>query len=195
MKLYWVFFALCIGLCSVVLLAFLIEEVPNRTVEATTERGAISEKVYEGHGITHPVFPSMLYGGDGAERHRNIVWLGLAFGLIQIAFFAACLFAGMRKHGATGPLAGPILLGAAGFALIFVFLVLSYRGYLTDEERSLFLSLPLPTAWMFYGIWIFPVYFIALYMWTFDKWTVTEDDLRRFDAMLAERRAREPERT
>jgi hypothetical protein len=60
--------------------------------------------------------------------------------------------------------------------------------------RPQFLALPLPTAWMIYGLWAAPVFFIVLYATAFDRWTYTDADRARFAELLAARADRESAR-
>ncbi|MCH7910250.1 MAG: hypothetical protein IIB38_11605 [Candidatus Hydrogenedentes bacterium] len=174
MKLPWILFGLCLAMCCVVAaLILFVDEVPG------------------GHGAGHPVFDTMSTGGDGAARHENLLVYGWVFGVLQICFFVACLAFGASKKERVGALKVPLLAGTAVYLLVFTFLVFSYRAYMLEETHALFLAFPRPTAWMLYGIWIFPVFFIFLYMFTFDRLIFTDDDQLRFEEIIAERRRSE----
>ena len=187
-----VLFAFLLGMVALVATAILfVEEVPFE--EVLGEDGSVVSRTYQGHGIGHPQFSTMLIGGSGADRHEKILWLGWALGVLEIGFFVACLALGLRKAGKVGPAKVPLAIGGIGFAIVFTFLILSYRGYMNEAEHALFFSLPLPTAWMLYGIWFFPVFFIVLYVVTFDTWNLTHDELERFQEILKAKRAQDPE--
>lgn len=176
MKLPWILFGLCVAMCFLVgALVLFVEEAPD------------------GHGAGHPVFDTMSVGGDGAARHENVLFYGWAFGALQICFFVACLAFGASKKERVGALKVPMLAGTAVYLVVFTFLVWSYRTYMLEETHVLFLSFPRPTAWMMYGIWIFPVYFILLYWFTFDSTILTKDDLQRFNELVDEKRRNEAE--
>lgn len=185
MKLHILLFAIILGMCAVVIVAFLVGEVPF--TETTSESGEIA-KVYMGHGFDHPDFPTMQASGSGAERHAKVLWLGWAYGMLSIGFFLTLLAFGSRKNGSIGPLKKPILIIGIAYAAVFTMMVLSYRGYMNEDTHELFLSFPQPTAWMLFGVWLVPMAFIVVYMRTFDSWTLTEADIERFHALVAERR-------
>ena len=189
MKLPHLLFALLLGMCGVIVAAFMIDEVPY--TEAVPEAGGEAVKTYLGHGFTHPKFETMQVGGDGAERHAKVLWLGWGFGILQIAFFLTCLAFGSRKHGRAGPFLKPIAIAGVIYAAIFTMMFVAYRGYANEDSHALFLALPIPTAWMIYGVWIFPLFYLLLYMYHFDTWTFTEEDQAEFDRIVAARRASE----
>ena len=46
----------------------------------------------------------------------------------------------------------------------------------------------MPVAWLVYGIWLFPGFFIAIYVVRFDDWILPEQSMRRFEEILKTRR-------
>ena len=171
---------LLLGMLAAVAAAFFIAEPYEDTPEG---------RIYLGHGVDHPTYETMLAGGDGAARHGAILWAGLAFGLLQVAFFVALLAFGARKHGSTGPFRTPLAVGFVLFAAIFVAMFVSYGGYLQSDDPEQLFAFPYPTAWMIYGIWGFPLVFMFLYMLFFDRWTFTEEDAARFRELVAQKQA------
>lgn len=189
MKLPHLLFALLIAMCAVVVAAFFIEEVPY--VDTPGEDGGPAVREYLGHGFDHPEIPAMQAGGPGEERHARVLWLGLAFGLLEIAFFLTCLVLGGRKNEKFGPLLRPIAIAGVIYAAIFTAMVVTYRGYAGEDVHATFLAFPTPTAWMIYGVWFFPMFYMLLYMYIFDSWTFTEADAERFREIVAARRKAE----
>lgn len=181
-------FLFLLGMCVVVAAAFFVEERPYQDVTAP-EGG--TARVYEGHGVTHAEYETMQAGGDGAARGGTIIWVGLAFGLLQIAFFVTAIAFGGRKANRVGPLRTPIILFGLIYAAVFTAMVIAYRGYTETANPALYLNLPAPTAWMMYGVWGFPLVFMFLYLARFDDWTFTDADLERFKALVAEQQHQE----
>lgn len=182
MDLAWALFACLLGMCLVVGATFFIEETPS-------EEAADGTRTYLGHGFDSPEYATLQMGGPGAERHGKIIWLGWAFGILQLCFFLLSLAVGARKNGKVGPFGLPLLIGGAGYILVFSAMFLAYRSTMGDASPTLFLSFPTATAWMIYGVWIVPSVFVVMYMLLFDRWTFTEEDAARLKEIVARRRA------
>jgi phosphatidylserine synthase len=81
----------------------------------------------------------------------------------------------------------PIAIGAALHVATFLALMATYRTYQAGGDHALFLGLPAPTAWMLYGVWWVPMYFILLYIFAFDRYVFSEADQLRFNEILERR--------
>ena len=53
----------------------------------------------------------------------------------------------------------------------------------------MFVPLPVTTAWRVYGLWSVPLIFMFLYMFKFDSWIFREEDIARYEKILAEKQA------
>jgi hypothetical protein len=100
---------------------------------------------------------------------------------------------GITRKGNTGPARRPLFAGALLFVLIFTAMIVSYHGYMSDGTRSLVLGLPVPTAWMLYGVWAFPLFFVLFFFLNFNRWYVKPTDLERLYRLVAQRRSIERE--
>jgi hypothetical protein len=185
MKLPYLLFAILLAMWAVIATTFVIGETPS--VEMISEQTGEASRIQLGHGFTHPKFATMQSSGNGAARHERILWFGWAFGILQIAFFVTLVVYGGQKNGRLGPLKVPILVGGLLYAATFTAMVYAYQGYMLEQTHAMFLSLPVPTAWMIYGVWPVPLVFMFLYMFTFDAWIFREEDLTRFEEILAEK--------
>ena len=185
MRLPTILFGLLLALCVVLALAFVIEEVPFEDVPSAT--GGV-ERVHTGHGIEHSRFPSMSYGGSGAERHTPILWLAWSFALLQAALIVGCFALGIRRvERIWAPLVGCALL--LGFLLTMM--VVSYRGYMGEPTPSLVGWFPGPTAWYLYAYWPAQFLLVGLYVAVFNRTILPPDDLATFRKILAAKRRRE----
>jgi hypothetical protein len=174
----WVLFGLLLAMCVAMGAAFVIEEAPK-------EVSGAGETTYLGHGTVHEQYSTMQVGGDGEARHGTILWVGWAFGFLQCLFFVACLIFGSRKNGSAGPMTKPLLIGGAVYAGVFTAMIVSYDRFVAlGADIPLFLSFPRPTAWMIYGIWGFPLYFLVVYLVTFDRWTCRPEDIEEFRRII-----------
>ncbi len=177
-----VLFGLLLALCVVLALTFVIEEVPFEDV--TLPSGAV-ERVHTGHGIAHSRFPSMDHAGSGGERDGPAWWLGLSFGLLQLALIIGCLALPVKR---LEQVRTPLVLCGSVLAVIFVVMAVTYRGYVGDATPPLLLSLPIPTAWFLYVFWPAQFLVVVLYVRMYHQSIVTTEDLARFREILATRR-------
>ena len=149
------------------------------------------------HGQPHAQHEDMNQGGEG-DRHANghTLWLGEVWGGLQIILFVALLSFGMRRN-----FKQCLALSLVGLAYlgIFVCMCLAYRhsiGPGAGNLPGLFLGLPVPTAWMIYGLGGIPLVFAILYSLNFDRWVLIPEDHREFlDAVEMSRRQSQAEST
>ena len=134
----------------------------------------------------HPEAASLLQSTGGLADQPATLWLGYVLGLLILGLMAVCVWIGLRKKDAGTPLTRWMMTGFAGFALVFTGLTFTYARYTGTAEIPFFGGFPLPTAWMIYGMWFFPLILVGLYMALFDRFVLTEDDQARFQDLVAE---------
>lgn len=174
MKIAQLALALLLLMQAVVFGSFLIESVEGET------------------GKAHEVYSeTLLQSPPGAERHSTLIWFGWALGVLEIAFFVTCLALGASKKGVVGKLKTPLLFGAALHIAVFSMLILTYRQYMGEAEHALFLSFPATTAWMVYGMWFAPVFYIAIYIIYFPTHILTDADMEKFREIVAKKNERD----
>lgn len=169
MRLAPALFAMVLAMCLVVGVALLIPET----------RG--------GHGFAHPEHPGMFQVPSGEIRHGDVLWLGWAFGILQIAFYVGLMALGARKGNDLRGLGQPLLWGALAYAVTWTILFLTYNDYLTDPAPELFLGLPIPTAIFLYVFYPLPLLFVVLFISGYKRWVLTDTDLLEYRALLASR--------
>ncbi len=175
MKISWITLGLLLALLAV---------VAGLWVVGPPEDGAFAS------GTAHPTIEHMAIGGAGAAKHEKVFGLGIAFGILEIVLFSVCLALGASRKERVGRMGLLIAIGAALHVATFLAIVVSYRSYLAGSE-TLYLGLPAPTAFMMYGIWWVPMYFILLYLFAFDRYVFNDADLRKFNEILDRRDRRE----
>lgn len=102
----------------------------------------------------------------------------LLFALLAVAFPVGLIAVGAARDGRLGPLAWPL-------GLLLLMLEGAMLGMVVLRGRVLELpwvgGLPLAAAIQLYGMWLAPLALVALaYALTFDRFTLTDEDLRRF---------------
>jgi hypothetical protein len=174
----WFIFATLIAMSAVLVTALLVEEKPYQDV---VENG-VSQRVYNGHGVAHPKFavthnesgdaqaPSMLHGGDGRERHENVVVLACAFAMLCVIFGVSCIYMGSLRSAGPSPLKWPLVLVALVGCTVMVAMFVTYWRSLGAAEPSYFLGFPVPTAWMMFGVYSFPILIVICFVAWFDRW-------------------------
>lgn len=140
--------------------------------------------------IAHPTIQHMTAGGPGAAKHAKVFPLGVAFGVLEIIFFSVCLALGASRKERVGRIGIAIAIGAVLHVASFLAIAISYRAYLNGHD-ALYFGLPAPTAFMMYGIWWVPMYFVLLYLFTFDRYVFSDADLQKFNEILDRRDRRE----
>ena len=172
MKLATWIFALYLAIGGIVALALLLEEIPGS------------------HGLPHPAYEDMSIGGE-SHRHDQVIWLGTALGMLQITLFVSMLCLAIkldRKQGAW------MAFGAIMMLTVFIAMVFSYRSLLdagTLANPPIFLGLPVPTAWMIYGLGLIPLFFVVFYVVQFDSCVLRAERYEKFQQILAEFQRRE----
>ena len=136
-------------------------------------------------GSAHPDYPTMLQGGNGAERFAPVAMPALLFALLSVTLFVGMLALGIgdgeRLKRARWHLLVPFVL----FLLMFVMLFRSYGSYAEDPGATqLFLGFPAPSAWMLYGVWTVPFVFALLYVVRFKELIYSDEDEARFKALV-----------
>ena len=134
-------------------------------------------------GIPHNQYGQLLKGGTQQANIPIVKWLSYLFGLAIIGIFGIGIYIGMLKNGRTGPAARWIIIGFVIYGLIYTGMILSYWSY--DPANPVYFgSFPAPTAWMIYGIWIFPFFFTFVYNFYFHTWYLTDEDMEKFEQLV-----------
>ena len=162
---HWIPAILLIALWGVVLAILLTPEVPN------------------GHGFEHSDFVEMDQGGNGADRHESLLITGWMFGSLLIACFISLLLWGTTKkeHWLL------FLAGGLIYEGIFGMLCLSYWKSLTDPHVVFIGPFPASVSLLLFGIWLFPAFFIGLYVFYYGRWIFSIESARKFELLLKQR--------
>lgn len=167
-----ILFAILVAMCVIVGALWLVEEPANS------------------RGQPHPVYDTMQIGGDGAGRLASPLVLAVLFGVLEICFFVGLVALGLRRKERLVVGARSIGLGLLLYLATFLALVRAYDLFAFEGVHSSFLWFPSPSAWMLYGLWPMPLYFVILYVVRFEQWVLRQEDLDDFYGIVEARRAR-----
>lgn len=134
--------------------------------------------------VDHPQFPTMERSGWSWENNDPLlagVWL---VGALQIAVYLSLLSLGLAGRKGSGPVQVSLLLGGLLHLGIFSWMILAH---VYPVAPSLW-SFPPPTVVMVFFLWILPpIYFVILYVVSFDRWILTEETHRDFLRLVRSR--------
>lgn len=144
---------------------------------------------YTATSAAHPLDPSpasasLLQSTGSLADSPHGLWLGYFMVLLILGVMGSCTLLGVSKKNQVGPYL-PWLSGAfVALALIFTGLTYSYSFYTESHTAAFFGGYPAPTAWMIYGVWLFPLVIIGLFIYTFDSWFLKPADLASFRELV-----------
>jgi hypothetical protein len=141
-------------------------------------------------GVGHPKFETMEMAGSGVAHDDRTLWLGWVYGLCTLLTAVSLMALGARKRGQLGGLGPKFVAAALGPPAVLAAIVLSYLGYVDDSAPRMFFGFPAPTAIMLYLFFPATIVFNLLYVWSFDRWFLSNDDMAAFERLVAERRER-----
>lgn len=176
MRLDWLLFGLLLAMGIVLGIAVCIPPADNAT------------------GVKHPVYKDTMSQGGPPQRHERILVVGWLFGMIQIAFYASCLALGVGKRQSRGRVRLALGVGFLLYAGVFSAMMLAYRESIEHPSSRLVLAFPPATAWLVYGLWAAPIFFVVLFVVGFRRWYVTEEDEQRFQQLVREVRSQQTQR-
>jgi hypothetical protein len=170
MRLEWLLFASTAVLLLIISAAFLVS--PSRQPASQP----------------HPIYQSLESTDRGSQ---DTLWLGYSMGLAILSVMATLVLLGVSKRGRLGALGGWLAAGFVCLGLMFTGLVTSYAQYAAGNHERFFGGLPAPTAWMIYGVWLFPMLMILVCSFHFDRWYFTREDQRAFENLIRSTQPRE----
>jgi ABC-type transport system involved in cytochrome c biogenesis permease subunit len=110
--------------------------------------------------------------------------MGLVFGVISIIIFVIFLFIGIFQKQNSKKIFWPWGIGLIIYLSIFILGILDYLTYLRSDSLSTFFGFPTPTAWMLFGIYLFPFYFTLFYIIKFKYWILSPESERKFKELI-----------
>lgn len=165
MRLIWFIFGLLLVLLGLCITAFFLPsgQTGTMSLHELNPEGTVTLLKSTTNGLTPPVR----------------FWGGAVAGLVMIAIMGAMILLGWRrKHETTAHLPW-LISGVIGYALLFIGMWSSYASYTETGSAALIGGYPAPTAWMIYGIWIWPLLMVIVMIRRFDQWFMDPTDIER----------------
>lgn len=144
-------------------------------------------------GQLHPIFSTMLKSGSSVADGDTTKWLAYLFGLGIIGIFGAMIYVSTDIKNKTSRKKFRKLYAFCFFMYVLVYslMVFSYWNYRAEGAGDFIMGFPKPTAWMMYGMWATPLILTLTYIFKFDEFVLTPEELEKFHKIVAARRARE----
>ncbi len=137
-------------------------------------------------GQVHPVYETMRSSGSKVVASELSKWVGYLFGLLVIVVFVLTLFIGARRKNGLGPIRYWLAVGLLAYLGTYHLTILAYWKYAAVESTTYFLGLPTATAWVIYGLWSVPIITTLAYVFRFDEWIISPQEIKRFEELVHE---------
>lgn len=135
-------------------------------------------------GYPHPEYKGMMISKANIDQQPHTRWLGILFGAGIIALFGSFMLIGNRKKGKLTGLGKYVIIGIGAYFLAYTGLVVSHWSYVANDGGAFFASMPIPTAWMIFGVWFVPLIITVSYILNFEKEIISENDIKEFQDFL-----------
>lgn len=144
--------------------------------------GAIlSPQVAQATGVPHPEIAGMMVREHSIYDATHTKILGLLWGLGIISLMVLFLLIGNRKNEKLTAMAK--WLGVAMTIYVPVFFLMIYTDW-NHNSGAYFTWLPVPTAWMVYGVWFVPLIITFAYYFKFESCIISPEEEKEFMEFL-----------
>ena len=137
-------------------------------------------------GAAHPTIAGLSLGGDGAEKLSTIGKAPYYFQVAVILLAGTLLYMGVPAHRRDRLLRVCFGVGIAFALFVWVMLYSGYEAYLATGQTRVVFGFPMPTNWMFWGVWGSFVLFDLFYMIAFRRYFLHPDDEAAFNELVKE---------
>jgi len=141
-------------------------------------------------GVPHPKYNHILNGGGSISSTGYTTIFGYLFGLCTALTLCIFIMVGSVKNDRIGTIKNYLIFGTVAYIIVYTLTYFSYIDYTTTEHTEFFLGWPKPTAWMIFGMWSTPIIFVFIYIFRFREWILSEEEEKRFNELVAQRRQR-----
>ncbi len=149
------------------------------------------EQLPAASGMLHPSIKGMLKSGSTVSDSAVTKWASFIFGLSILMIFASSMALGIKRNAMEKKVLNRLVLFFGSYTIVYILFVRSYWNFNTDTSENFFGSFPLPTAWMLYGIYLFPLILTISIILNFNSWILSPEDKERFNEILKNRKSKQ----
>lgn len=128
--------------------------------------------------LIHPQFDSLLQGSETLSERPGALVLGTLIALTMVSILGTFVLVGLQRPGQINRTRYWFIGGFAIYGLLFLMVI--FKNTDSKQESTFLWGFPEATTWVIYGIWLFSLFFIFLYMTTFEKAILNRKDLESF---------------
>lgn len=137
-------------------------------------------------GIPHPTVAGVSLGGSGADKLSAIGYAPYYFQVAVILLAGGLLYMGIPSHRRDGFLRAVMASGIAFALFVWSMLFFSYIDFTQTGQTTVAFGFPLPTNWMFWGVWGSFALFDIFYSVCFYRYFLHPDDEAAFNTLVSE---------
>jgi hypothetical protein len=135
-------------------------------------------------GVVHPEFDSMRRASPAAGS--STVMLGWFFGVVVTILVFLMFSLGVARRGSFRGIGWPLVLVLIATVISWTAVVVAYQGYVSNMDQSLLFGWPLPTALLVFLMFPAMLLINIVFVIYFPKSIMTEEDLDKFERVIAE---------
>ena len=137
-------------------------------------------------GQVHPTYETMRTSGSKVVASELGKWVGYLFGGLVITIFVLTIFIGAKRKNGIGPIRYWLAAGLIAYLGTYHLTIMAYWKYAGSDTTTYFLGLPSATAWVIYGLWSVPIITTLAYVFKFDEWIISPQEIKRFEELVKE---------
>ena len=136
-------------------------------------------------GITHSQYPGINISIRTVADDPMVKWLSYFYGLSIIALLSGFLWIGNLKAGKPTQMLKAVILMITCYVVAYTCMVTSHWHYTHSDTNEFAGFLPIPTAWMIWGMWFIPAIYTIIYVFKFDDWVISPEEEEEIKSFIA----------
>lgn len=149
---------------------------------------AISPEVPYATGLPHPEFgTNILIAPNNIDQASHTRWMGYLYGLGILGIFWSFLTIGTRKKGKKTIMVKWISICFVIYVFVYTMMTISHWSYTDNNGSDFIFSMPLPTAWMIYGMWFVPMIITIAFVVFFERAVISDEEIKDFEDYIKSR--------